>query len=91
MISFGETTFSCSAAVPVTILKVDPGGYSPVIALLSIGWYGFSLITFQSFVDMPLTKRFGSKDGRLTRASTSPVCGFMTTAAAALAPMAESC
>ena len=35
--SSGVILLSSSAAVPVAILKVEPGGYSPLIALLSIG------------------------------------------------------
>ena len=60
---------------------VEPGGYWPRSARLLSGLSGELLSASQLAGSMPSTKRLGSKPGRETRASTSPVFGSIATSA----------
>ena len=60
------------------------------MARFSIGLSGLSVISFQSLGLMRTANLLGSKVGRLTMASTSPVRGSSATTAPFLPSMASS-
>ena len=74
-------TFSSSAAIAVTIFIIDPGGEEARNALSRNGLDLSLLNWFQSFVEIGLENRLGSKDGLLIRAKISPVLISWTIAA----------
>ena len=69
-----------SAASATIILKVEPGGYWPLIALLTSGARGLVVSSRQTSRLSPLVNPAGSKVGTETSASTSPLWTSRTTA-----------
>ena len=81
MVYSGERLPYSSAASAMKGLMVEPGGYWPRSARLLSGLSGELLSASQFCGSMPSTKRFGSKPGLETSASTSPVFGSIATSA----------
>src|SRR5512133_243380 len=79
-----------SAASAVTSLNVEPGGYCPEMARFCKGCCGLLRSSSHCLTEMPPEKTDGSKVGRLTIASTSPVLTSMATAAPLSSPNAAS-
>src|SRR6185437_6054464 len=53
-------------ATAMMILKTDPGASCAWMALFSSGWFGSSVSSFHSLLEMRMAKSFGSKVGLLT-------------------------
>src|SRR3546814_10390513 len=68
-----DLTPSSSPARATVILKVEPGAYSPPIALLSIGRSGSATRAFHACAESPPTKALGSKLGVEASARMSPL------------------
>ncbi len=77
----GVITPSSSAAVATAILNVDPGEYRPWIARSCSGRSVSVLSAAHVARSIPAANAFGSYAGRLVKASSSPLVGFMMTAA----------
>ena len=60
-------------------LKMEPGGYCAWKARFCSGWLASVAMRCHSSPERRWAKRLGSKEGRLTMATISPVVGFMAT------------
>ena len=79
-----------SAASATIILKVEPGGYCPAIALFISGARGSVVSARQTSRRRPLANPPGSNDGTEASARTSPLCTSSTTALALSSPARRS-
>ena len=75
-----------SAASATAILKVEPGAYTPAVALLSSGVRLSRVHSAHCACDTPELNSDGSNDGLVPIASTSPLRQSSTTALALSSP-----